>query len=152
MLRKIQTLRVNNSRILMIQNAKLSGCYFYINLNIWGDFQICISVPLNQLMQTFSEDLDWTFRGSHPEMFIGKNVLKICSKFTEEHPCRSVISINLQSNFIEITLWHGCSAVNLLNILRTPFLRNTSGWLLLSFKHLTESKSNTTSMKSFIFM
>ena len=33
-LRKIQTLRVNNSRILMIENAKLSGYYFYINLNI----------------------------------------------------------------------------------------------------------------------
>ena len=46
-LRKIQTLRVNNSRILMIK--KFSGYYFHINLNILGDFQICISVPLNIL-------------------------------------------------------------------------------------------------------
>ena len=38
----------------------------------------------------------------------------------------------MQSIFIEITLWHGCSPVNLLHILRTPFFRNTSGWLLLS--------------------
>ena len=30
----------------MIKNAKLSGYYFYRNLNIWGDFQIRISVPL----------------------------------------------------------------------------------------------------------
>ena len=30
----------------MIKNAKPSGYYFYMNLNIWGDFQICISVPL----------------------------------------------------------------------------------------------------------
>ena len=37
------------------------------------------------------------------------------------------------SNFIEITLGHGCSPVNLLHIYRTPFLRNTSGWLLLCF-------------------
>ena len=29
----------------MIKNAKPSGYYFYMNLNIWGDFQICISVP-----------------------------------------------------------------------------------------------------------
>ena len=29
-----------------------------------------------------------------------------------EHPCRSVISIKLQSNLIEITFWHGCSPVN----------------------------------------
>ena len=28
-----------------------------------------------------------------------KDVLKILSKFTEEHPCQSVISIKLQSNF-----------------------------------------------------
>ena len=46
-LRKIQTLRVNNSRILTIKNAKFSGHYFCMNLNIWGDFQICISVTLS---------------------------------------------------------------------------------------------------------
>ena len=39
---------MNNSRILTIKNAKLSGYYFYMNLNIWGDFKICISVPLNK--------------------------------------------------------------------------------------------------------
>ena len=70
------------------------------------------------------------FRSSHQEVFLGKSVLKICSKFTGEYPCRSVISIKLHSNFIEISLRHGCS-VNLLHILRTPFLKNTSGWLLL---------------------
>ena len=53
------------------------------------------------------------------------------SKFTGEHPCQSVISIKLQSNFIEITLWHGCSPVNFLYIFRKPFPKNTSGWLLL---------------------
>ena len=42
-----------------------------------------------------------------------------------------MISIILQNNFIEIALCHGCSPVNLLHILRTPFPRNTSGWLLL---------------------
>ena len=38
----------------------------------------------------------------------------------------------MQSNFIEIALRHGYSPVSLLNIFRTPFPRNTSGWLLLS--------------------
>ena len=38
-------------------------------------------------------------RSSHPEAFLGKGVLKICSKFTGEHPCRNVISINLLCNF-----------------------------------------------------
>ena len=37
----------------------------------------------------------------------------------------------LQSNFIEITLRHGCSPVKLLHILRTPFPMKNSGWLLL---------------------
>ena len=35
-------------------------------------------------------------------------------------------------NFIEITLQHGCSLVNLLHIFRKPFLKNTSGGLLLT--------------------
>ena len=70
-------------------------------------------------------------RNSRPEVFLGKGVLKICSKFTGEHPCRSVISIKLQSNFVEIALWYRCSLVNLLHNFRTLFLKNASGWLLL---------------------
>ena len=46
-LRKLQTLRVHNLRILMIKNVKFSGYCFYTNPNIEEDFQICISVPLN---------------------------------------------------------------------------------------------------------
>ena len=70
-------------------------------------------------------------RSSVPEVSLRKGVMKICCKFTGEHPCRNVISIKLQSSFIEIALRHGCSPVNLLHIFRTPFPRNTSGWLLL---------------------
>ena len=73
------------------------------------------------------------FRSSHPDVFLVKGVLKISNKFTGEHPCRIVISIKLQSSFIKITLWHGCS-VSLLHIFATPSPRNTSGWLLL--KHI----------------
>ena len=47
-------------------------------------------------------------RSSRPELFLEKSVLKICSKFTGEHPCRSAISI-----IIEVALRHGCSLVNL---------------------------------------
>ena len=68
-------------------------------------------------------------------MFLGKAVLKICSKFSGERPCRSAISIKLLSNFIEIALRHGCSPVNLLHIcsmiFTTPFPRNNYGRLLL---------------------
>ena len=61
-----------------------------------------------------------------------QGVLKICIRFTGEHPCRSAISIKLHSSIIEMVLRHGCSPVNLLHIFRTPFRRNTSGWLLLN--------------------
>ena len=40
---------MNNSRILTIKNAKFSRYYFYMNLNICGDFQICFSAPLIEI-------------------------------------------------------------------------------------------------------
>ena len=83
------------------------------------------------MIRYFTQD-----RSSRPEVFLGKGVLKICSKFTGEHPCRSVISIKLQSSFIEIALRHGCSSVNLLHIFRTPFPKNTSWWLFLKIEVL----------------
>ena len=72
------------------------------------------------------------YKSSRSEVFLGTGVLKICSKFTGEHPYQSLISIKLQSSSIEITLRHGYSAVNLLHTFRIPFLKNTSGWLLLN--------------------
>ena len=77
--------------------------------------------------------LNVIIRSSRPEVFLRKCVLKICSKFTGEHPCRSVISIKLLCNFIEIALRHGCSPVNLQHIFRTPFTKDISGRLLLIF-------------------
>ena len=54
-----------------------------------------------------------------------------------------------QSNFIEITLQHGCFPVNLLHIFRIPFLKDTSGELLLQLKfkkvtnlHFSQTKEN----------
>ena len=38
-------------------------------------------------------------RSSCSEVFLRKGVLKICSKFTGEHPCWSVISTKLQSSW-----------------------------------------------------
>ena len=78
------------------------------------------------------------FRSSDPKVFLWKGVLKICYKFTGEHPCRSGILIKLQSTFTEITLRHGCSPVKLLHISRTPFPRNVSGCLLLSLRSSRE--------------
>ena len=78
---------------------------------IWGTVMLC-------------------FRSNPPVVFLGKGVLKVCNRITGEHQCRSVILIKLQSNFIDITLRQGCS-LNLLNVLRKSFPRNTCGELLL---------------------
>ena len=70
-------------------------------------------------------------RSSPSDVFLEKDVLKIYSKFTGENPCQSAISIKLLCNFIEIALRHGCFPVYLPHTFRTPFLKNTSGGLLL---------------------
>ena len=41
------------------------------------------------------------FRSNHPEVFWGKGVLKICSKFIGEHPCRNAISIKLLATLLK---------------------------------------------------
>ena len=57
----------------------------------------------------------------------------------ENTHCRIMILIKLLCTFIEITLWHGCSPVNLVYICRTPSPKNTSGWLLLVFWNILEN-------------
>ena len=47
----------------------------------------------------------------------------------------------------KITLWHGCSPVNLLYIFRTPFYKNTYGGLLLKKSKKTKKNSYTTELQ-----
>ena len=72
-------------------------------------------------------------------MFTRKGIIKICSKFTGEHPFRIVISRQLLCNFMEIVLLHGCSLVNLLHILRTPLIKNTCARLLLNMLNVIQA-------------
>ena len=44
--KKLTTSRADNSRSPRIKNPKFSQYCFYMNTNISGDFQICISLPL----------------------------------------------------------------------------------------------------------
>ena len=64
-----------------------------------------------------------TFRSSPLKAFLWETVLKICSKFTKEHPSKSLISIKLSSVYMEITIRHRCSPVNLLYISEHLFIR-----------------------------
>ena len=69
-------------------------------------------------------------KSSHLEVFLGKGVLKICSKFTGEHPCQSVSLINCTSAY-------GCSPVYkvcCMHIFTAHFPKNVSGRLLLIYR------------------
>ena len=82
--------------------------------------------------------LSWIyFFAGHPpvELFLGKGILKKCSKFTE-HSCQNTISIKLLCYLMELILQHGC----LLLIFRTSFPKSTYGELLLSGQHSLSKK------------
>ena len=49
----------------------------------------------------YQYNLHFKGRSRPPEVFLGKGVLKICSKFTGEHPCRDAISIKLLATSLE---------------------------------------------------
>ena len=79
-----------------------------------------------------------TVRSSRPELFCEKRVLRNFSKFTGKHLCQSLFLIKLQvwglrpATLFKKRPWHRCFPVNFMKLLRTPFLQNTSGWLLLA--------------------
>ena len=58
--------------------------------NIWRNLWI-IGLEIHLLNQRY--------RSSPPKVFLRKGVLKICSKFTGEHSCRSVISVKGENTF-----------------------------------------------------
>ena len=100
-------------------------------LNIYDGALRENSIRLKAIKTTYSKVWSEIMTISLPEVFLGKGGLEICSKYSGEYPCRSVISIKLLCSFIEIALRHGCSSVNLLHIFRTTFYKNTFERLLL---------------------
>ena len=101
------------------------------NIQFWLD-QILNASPFysNSLIVNFDNKSKQISEAAAQGCSLGNGVLKICSKFTGKHSSQSVTSIKLPCSFIETTLRHGCSPVNLLHISRTPFLNNISGRLL----------------------
>ena len=156
--RDITQNQLNDSRKSVVEFiAVISTPLFYANSSANAILVLTTNVKAKRFFQTLTDnqnsdhkwfgflnnhnrsstDFNWVIgvltnlRSRHSWVFLTKFVLKICSKFTGEHPCRSVISIKFQSNFIEIILRHRCSPVNLLDICRTPTLKNMSEGLLL---------------------
>ena len=76
--------------VFCLETTTLSG--WFSKSNNW---KICFKPQkVDKRSYFLISDLAW----SSPPLFSQKVVLKICSKFTGEHPCRTVIWIKLQSN------------------------------------------------------
>ena len=65
-------------------------------------------------------------RSSHQRRSFKKGVLRNFTKL-----CQSLFFVPETCNFIKKRLWHRSFPVNFAKFLRTPFLQNTSGRLLL---------------------
>ena len=108
---------------------------FYMKANILQEFFICISVPLITLKISISSFYMVKNQKQPPEVFCKKGVLKTFAKLTGKHLCQSLFFnkvIGLMSaTLLKKRLWYRCFLVNFVKFLRTPFLQNTSGRLLL---------------------
>ena len=79
------------------------------------------------------------FQKQPPEVFYKESVLRNFTKFTGKHLCQSLffnkVACLRSATLSKKTLRYRCFPVNFVKLLRTPFLQNTSGRLLLSFEH-----------------
>ena len=83
------------------------------------------------------------------QRYLPRDVLKTRSSANMLQIYRRTPMLKLQSNFIEIALWDGCSPVNFLYIFRPPFPENSCGWLLLKSHQSISSYLNTPALICF---
>ena len=94
-------------------------------LNLYWHFAEILSTFIKKLKQLI------VFSSNPPEVFLGKGVLKLCSKFTGDHLCWSMISIK----FLGTSVW--VFPDNWQHIFRSPLYKSTYGELLLWFLETT---------------
>ena len=89
-----------------------------------------------------------SYRRSPRYVLPGKRVLKICSKFTGEYQCRSVISKKLFCKFTEIILRYEYFPLNLLLNFRVPSSKITLSGMSFGLAKLLRIK---TGLHKFLF-
>ena len=112
--------------------------------NICCKYQIQISKYTSDQYHSHKDSQKQTSK-----MFFKKGVLKNFVKLTGKHLCCSLFfnkAAGLRTTtLLRKRLWHRCFPVNFAKFLRTPFLQNTSGHLLLkngvNIRHYTRAIS-----------
>ena len=107
-----------------------------------------IFVKINRYKrERYSRDSDILLETLQIQFFKGvlrKRCYENMQQINRRHPCRSVISTKFLRNFIEITLRHRCSPVNLLHLSEKFFIRapKEGGLLQGRSTYLLSSKRN----------
>ena len=86
---KIMSFNENNSLGITrydILNEKTENTNRYFCIYGYIDLMM-ILIIMAKVIAVITKAIIIKHRSSHPEMFLGKGVLKICSKYTEEHTC-----------------------------------------------------------------
>ena len=95
-------------------------------------FQIILAGPTKALDIYISSPC----RSSHRRCSVKKGVLRNITKFTGKDLCQRLFFNKVAglrpATLLEKSLWHRCFPVNFVKFLRTFFLQNTSGQLLLT--------------------
>ena len=85
-----------------------------------------------------------------------KCVLRNFAKFTGKHLCQSLFFnkvVGLRpAILLKKRIWHRCFPVTFAKFLRTPFLKNTSGWLVLKKKSYASERSISIVLKNSEFV
>ena len=106
-------------------------------INLWVLLMLVLLVVTLSSWFAFLESLH--FISSRLEVFLRKGVLKICSKFTGEHPCWFVISIKLLRLLLKCRLPRNYDN----NVAKQLYWNRTSAWVFSSkfFAHFQNTFS-----------
>ena len=75
------------------------------------------------------------YRSSHRRFSVRKGALRNFAKVTGKCLCQSLYFNKVRpATLLKQRLWHRCFPMKFAKFLRTPFLRNTSGWPLLNIR------------------
>ena len=97
---------------------------FFLEINLRKKKWV-ISWSYNPHNKIIFSHIESTSRSSHPEVFLEKVFWKYIANLQENTHAEVWFQQSCKAK------WHGCSPVNLLYIIRAPFLKNTSRRLLL---------------------